>query len=223
MNASDAYERLQQEIQRFTTAAKWAMDLIDKLPADQQEKHKQRVNINMEKFAAKLDAARAMIANDIKEIEGVVAELAPIVPAVTEVATRDVESPPTESALTEEAPPSPGKIVAWGLLIILLLIGVMTYPFLRDNLPNTSNEVVEVPTTEILTPVVPEVVASIEVVEVLYTVKPGDTLWSIAGEQLGDPLNWGSLWIQNQDQIDNPDLIFPGQVLTISTVEVGVQ
>jgi LysM repeat protein len=47
----------------------------------------------------------------------------------------------------------------------------------------------------------------------------GDTLWDIAERELGDATRWPELWSENQDQIDNPDLIFPGQVLTITTIE----
>ncbi len=48
-----------------------------------------------------------------------------------------------------------------------------------------------------------------------YTVKKGDTLWDIAGVKLGDPYQWPKLYALNQDQIKNPDLIHPGQVLTL--------
>lgn len=48
-----------------------------------------------------------------------------------------------------------------------------------------------------------------------YTVKKGDTLWDIAGVKLGDPYQWPKLYALNQDQIKNPDLIHPGQILTL--------
>lgn len=55
-----------------------------------------------------------------------------------------------------------------------------------------------------------------------YTVKRGDTLWDIAGVKLGDPQKWPLLFALNQNQIKNPDLIYPGQVLTIpQKVEVA--
>lgn len=46
-----------------------------------------------------------------------------------------------------------------------------------------------------------------------YTVVPGDYLIKIAGDQLGDTKRWHEIYDLNRDQISNPDLIFPGQVL----------
>lgn len=48
-----------------------------------------------------------------------------------------------------------------------------------------------------------------------YTVKRGDTLWDIADVKLGDPKKWPLLFALNAHQIKNPDLIYPGQVLTV--------
>lgn len=48
-----------------------------------------------------------------------------------------------------------------------------------------------------------------------HTVRPGDTLWGLAREYLGDPRQWRSIYEANQDRITNPDLIVPGQQLVI--------
>lgn len=48
-----------------------------------------------------------------------------------------------------------------------------------------------------------------------YTVVRGDTLWGIAKKLLGDGSRWREIYNLNQDKISNPNLIYPGQVLTI--------
>ncbi|WP_374674045.1 LysM peptidoglycan-binding domain-containing protein [Ideonella sp.] len=46
-----------------------------------------------------------------------------------------------------------------------------------------------------------------------YTVKRGDTLWDISKIFLRSPWRWPELWGMNLDDIRNPHLIYPGQVL----------
>lgn len=54
-----------------------------------------------------------------------------------------------------------------------------------------------------------------------YTVKSGDSLSAIAKREYGDAGQWRRIYEANRDQIDNPDLIRPGQELTIPAREDG--
>jgi hypothetical protein len=47
----------------------------------------------------------------------------------------------------------------------------------------------------------------------VYTVKKRDTLWDISKMYLKSPWRWPELWGMNLDEVRNPHLIFPGQVL----------
>ena len=48
-----------------------------------------------------------------------------------------------------------------------------------------------------------------------YTVQPGDTLSKIAKEHLGNANAYMKIFEANKDQLSNPDLIKPGQVLRL--------
>jgi len=54
-----------------------------------------------------------------------------------------------------------------------------------------------------------------------YTVRQGDTLSAIAKREYGDAGAWRRIYEANRDQIDNPDLIHPGQELTIPKTKGG--
>jgi len=49
----------------------------------------------------------------------------------------------------------------------------------------------------------------------VITVQPGFTLWGIAQANLGEGILYVSIFEENRDQIDDPDLIFPGQIFSI--------
>lgn len=52
-----------------------------------------------------------------------------------------------------------------------------------------------------------------------HTVVDGDTLWDLANRFYSNPFDWRVIWNANQGEIDNPNLILPGQVLTIPGVD----
>ncbi len=59
-----------------------------------------------------------------------------------------------------------------------------------------------------------------------YTVEPGDTLWDIADEQLGDPTAWPEIWERNAGDdmgggrtFDDPNLILPGWELDLTDAQ----
>ena len=53
-----------------------------------------------------------------------------------------------------------------------------------------------------------------------YVVQVGDTLWSVASMFLRDPWLWPEIW-QINPQVENPHLIFPGDILSLAYLGDG--
>src|SRR5688572_9729081 len=53
-----------------------------------------------------------------------------------------------------------------------------------------------------------------------YVVQRGDTLWDIASMFLRDPWYWPEIW-QINPQVENPHLIFPGDILSLAYLGDG--
>ena len=53
-----------------------------------------------------------------------------------------------------------------------------------------------------------------------YTVQKDDSLWKIAKKEYGDPYKWPIIYRANEAKVSNPNLIYPGQTLTIPQIKV---
>lgn len=54
-----------------------------------------------------------------------------------------------------------------------------------------------------------------EIVETTYTIEKGDTLSKIAKDHYGRAGAWREIFEANRDVIEDPDRIFPGQVIKL--------
>ena len=62
------------------------------------------------------------------------------------------------------------------------------------------------------------VVTENKIPEGTYSVVKGDCLWKISSVKYNTPYLWPAIWDANKSDINNPDLIYPGQVLKIPKV-----
>lgn len=53
----------------------------------------------------------------------------------------------------------------------------------------------------------------------VFSIQPGDNLWTIAKKQYENPFLWSLIFDKNQQQVSNPDFITPGMNLEIPSLE----
>ena len=61
--------------------------------------------------------------------------------------------------------------------------------------------------------------ASAQVAGGTHTVVDGDTLWDLAARYYGNPFDWRRIWMANQNQVADPNLILPDWVLVIPGID----
>ena len=108
-----------------------------------------------------------------------------------------------------------------GLVLLIAAILVTGCISAKSNPDDTAVSAAPAPTEEVIVPVEPVVVeqaADPEPTELAFwTVVVGENLWNIAAveEVYNVPQQWPLIYKENLDQINDADLIYPGQILAI--------
>ncbi len=91
----------------------------------------------------------------------------------------------------------------------------LTLSFLEFRAPSKKYMAVVTPEAVVKQPEEPQPANPAVTPNKTYTVKKGDSLWKLAKQFYGNGAQYPKLFQANSGQIKNPNLIYPGQVLTI--------